>query len=55
LITKETAELTKSWCLSVVLGDDFIARLSVRSIHNLKADILKVSFLFISEKPLRFY
>ena len=42
LVSKTLADYTKSFVLSVVLGDDIVSRLSVRSIHNLKADILKV-------------
>lgn len=41
LISKVVADYTKTFVLSVVLGDDIISRLSVRSVHNLKADILK--------------
>lgn len=47
LISAALAEYTKSFVMSVVLGDDIVPRLSVRSVHNLKADILKVAlFLF---------
>ena len=48
LISKVVADYTKTFVLSVVLGDDIISRLSVRSVHNLKADILKVNFVLYS-------
>ncbi|RNA23552.1 sn1-specific diacylglycerol lipase beta, partial [Brachionus plicatilis] len=42
LISTALADYTKSFVMSVVLGDDIVPRLSLRSVHNLKADILKV-------------
>ena len=46
LFSVEMADLTKSFVMSVVLGDDILPRLSLRSVHYLKAAILKVkSFL----------
>lgn len=45
LISQVLAEYTKSFVMSVVVGDDFIPRLSLRSIHNLKSDIFKVVYV----------
>jgi hypothetical protein len=42
LISPTLAKYTKSYVMSVVVGDDIIPRLSIRSVHNLKADIFKV-------------
>ena len=42
IVSKELAEITKSFVLSVVVGDDIIPRLGVYSIHSLKADIIRV-------------
>lgn len=42
LISKNLAEFTKKFVMSVVVGDDIVPRLSLHSIHTLKADILKV-------------
>jgi sn1-specific diacylglycerol lipase len=47
LISKQLAEYTKTFILNVILGDDIIPRLSIRSINNLKNDILKESILII--------
>ena len=41
LMTKNLIEITKSFVLTVILGDDIVPRLSLRSIHSLKANILK--------------
>jgi len=41
LISTALADLTKTFIMSVVVGDDIVPRLSVHSVHNLKADILK--------------
>lgn len=41
LISSALADYTKSFVMSVVLGDDIVPRLSLHSVHNLKADILK--------------
>ncbi|CAF0732404.1 unnamed protein product [Brachionus calyciflorus] len=41
LVSTSLADYTKSFVMSVVLGDDIVPRLSLRSVHNLKADILK--------------
>lgn len=41
LISSSLADYTKSFVMSVVVGDDIVPRLSLRSVHNLKADILK--------------
>lgn len=49
LISASLAEYTKSFVISVVLGDDIVPRLSLYSVHNLKADILKV--LHMCELP----
>jgi putative lipase involved disintegration of autophagic bodies len=40
-ISAELAEYTKSFVMSVIIGDDIVPRLSIISVHNLKADILK--------------
>ena len=52
LISQHLAEYTRSFVMSVVIGDDIVPRLSVHTVHNLKADILKVnSFkMFINDK-----
>jgi sn1-specific diacylglycerol lipase len=42
LISQHLAEYTRSFVMSVVIGDDIVPRLSVHTVHNLKADILKV-------------
>lgn len=41
LVSHALARFTKSFIMSVVVGDDIVPRLSVRAVHNLKADILK--------------
>ena len=41
LMTQNLIEATKSFILTVILGDDIVPRLSLRSIHSLKANILK--------------
>ena len=41
LISEALSDYTKSFAMSVVLGDDIVPRLSLRSVHNLKASILK--------------
>lgn len=55
LVSKELADYTKPFIMSVVVGDDIVPRLSIRAIHNLKADILKVIIeihrLFKSNMP----
>ena len=43
LLSTALADLTKTFIMSVVVGDDIVPRLSVHSVHNLKADILKVA------------
>lgn len=43
LISPNLASFTKKFTLSVVTGDDIVPRLSLHSIHALKADILKVN------------
>lgn len=45
LVSREVAEYAKTFTMSVVLGDDIVSRLSIRSVHKLKADILRVSFV----------
>jgi sn1-specific diacylglycerol lipase len=40
-MTQNLIEVTKSFILTVILGDDIVPRLSLRSIHSLKANILK--------------
>lgn len=42
LISEALADYTKSFVLSVVVGDDIVPRLSILSVHFLKADILRV-------------
>lgn len=42
LISQALVNYTKSFVMSVIIGDDIVPRLSLRSVHNLKADILKV-------------
>ena len=42
LVSERLSEYTKSFVLSVVVGDDIIPRLGVYSIHSLKADIIRV-------------
>lgn len=42
LISEALADYTKSFVMSVVIGDDIVPRLSLHSVHNLKAKILKV-------------
>ena len=66
LINTGLSDYTKSFVMSVVTGDDIVPRLSLRTIHNLKADILKelyncqipkykiiwkYSLSFVSSKP----
>ena len=46
LISEALAEYTKSYVLTVIIGDDIVPRLSLRSVHNLKADILRVKNSF---------
>ena len=41
LISKALADYTKTFVMSVVVGDDIVPRLSIISVHNLKADILR--------------
>lgn len=41
LVSHTLARFTKSFIMSVVVGDDIVPRLSIRSVHNLKGDILK--------------
>lgn len=43
LISEALADYTKSFVLSVVVGDDIVPRLSLRSVHTLKSDIIKVN------------
>jgi sn1-specific diacylglycerol lipase len=42
LISQALVTYTKSFVMSVIVGDDIVPRLSLRSVHSLKADILKV-------------
>ncbi len=42
LISRDLATCTKSFVMSVIMGDDMVPRLSIHSIHSLKAEILKV-------------
>jgi sn1-specific diacylglycerol lipase len=49
LLSKNLVNITKSFVLTVILGDDIVPRLSLRSIHNLKANILKE--IYESEIP----
>ena len=49
LMTQNLINLTKSFVLTVILGDDIVPRLSLRSIHSLKANILKE--IYESELP----
>ncbi len=44
LMSKNLAEFTKKFTMSIVVGDDIVSRLSLHSIHALKADILRVLF-----------
>ena len=46
LISQHLAEYTRSFVMSVIIGDDIVPRLSVHTVHNLKADILKVNKIF---------
>jgi sn1-specific diacylglycerol lipase len=46
LLSKEAVNFTRKFTLSVVLGDDVISRLSIRSIHSFTMDISEVFFLF---------
>ena len=46
LISETLADYTRSFVMSVILGDDIVPRLSLYSVHNLKADILKVDLLY---------
>ncbi len=52
LVSERLSEYTKSFVLSVVVGDDIIPRLGVHSVHKLKADILRVIYkvLFIIKR-----
>ncbi len=43
LISKTLVEYTKTFVLNVILGDDVLPRLSIRSIKNLKQEVLKES------------
>jgi len=42
LISTPLVNYTKSFVMSVIVGDDIVPRLSLRSVHSLKAQILKV-------------
>ena len=42
LISTSLAEYSRSFAMSVIVGDDIVPRLSVHTVHSLKADILKV-------------
>jgi hypothetical protein len=42
LLSEKLADYTKSFVMSVIIGDDIICRLSLRSIHDIKARIIKV-------------
>lgn len=42
LISEALSDYTKSFVMSVIIGDDIVPRLSIHSVHNLKAKILKV-------------
>ena len=44
-MSKKLAEFTKKFTMSIVVGDDIVSRLSLHSIHALKADILRVFWL----------
>ena len=57
LISEALSEYTKSFVLSVVLGDDIVPRLTLHSVHFFKADLLRVIQLYISikEYKLLFY
>jgi hypothetical protein len=50
MVSDELAEYTKSFVLSVVIGDDIVPRLGVHSVHSLKADILKVYIIIYTKK-----
>ncbi len=41
LVSEALSDYTKLFVMSVVVGDDIVPRLSVHSVHNLKANILK--------------
>ncbi len=41
LVSEALSDYTKSFVMSVVVGDDIVPRLSVHSVHYLKANILK--------------
>lgn len=41
LISEALSDYTKSFVMSVIVGDDIVPRLSLHSVHNLKAEILK--------------
>jgi sn1-specific diacylglycerol lipase len=51
LISKDLADYSRSFIMSVIVGDDIVPRLSIRSVHNLKADILKVNHINGFYKP----
>lgn len=42
LLCKSLADYTKSFILTVIVGDDFVTRLSIRAVHSLKARVLQV-------------
>ena len=41
-MSEALSDYTKSFVMSVIVGDDIVPRLSLHSVHNLKANILKV-------------
>lgn len=46
VLSKEAVDFTRKFTLSVVVGDDLISRLSIRSIHTLTMDISEVFLLY---------
>lgn len=44
MVSPALADHMRSFVMCVIVGDDIVPRLSIRAIHDLKADILRVRF-----------